>query len=68
MIVLYFSQKDITYLIEIKEENSSNIFLITVKKPCIFKFECLSNILLRSLYCIDSWGLHFVLMPIPETD
>ena len=38
MTVLDFSQKDITYLIEIKEENSSNIFLITVKKPCIFKF------------------------------
>ena len=36
MTLLYFSQKDITYLIEIKEENSSNIFLITVKKTLYF--------------------------------
>ena len=36
MTLLYFFQKDITYLIEIKEENSSNIFLITVKKTLYF--------------------------------
>ena len=36
MTLLYFSQKDITYLIEIKYENSSNIFLITVKKTLYF--------------------------------
>ena len=30
--LLYFTQKHITYFIEIKEENSRNIFLITVNE------------------------------------
>ena len=34
--LLYFPEKHITYLNEIKEENSSNIFLITVNEKLYF--------------------------------
>ena len=34
--LLYFTQKHITYFIEIKEENSRNIFLITVNEYLCF--------------------------------
>ena len=43
---------DCLYLIEIKTENSSNIFLITVDEICILKTDHLSNLLLRRLYCV----------------
>ena len=43
-VVYTLLKKHITYLIQIKEENSSNIFLVTVNENLYFKkFDQLSN-------------------------
>ena len=54
--MLYFTWKHIMYLMEVKEENSSNTILITVNPNLYFEIWLPSNLLFR-LYCkVTSWN------------